>query len=213
VPERSRQKTKILKNDKIMKNTFKMTAVAVAVAAFAGFSASAVPELTLDINGSTTGTTAPNPISSPANNSTINIQNSYSVGVYTISGFGTLANASTVTPVLDLDTLTLSTTGAGGPLTIELLYSGITPNGSVSLFGGNNGAMSGTTGYVTWAFTADTSSSTAIGLLLTLTSTGAQSSPVSLDGGLSVPDGGMTVGLMGLALGACGLFARKLKRA
>lgn len=189
--------------------------IAAGVAAFAA-SAYANPEsLTLDINGSTTGTLAPNPVSGPGNDTIIYINGTQTVGVFEISGFGELQNASTLEPVLDLDTLTLKTTGASaGPLTIELLYSGFTtPSGGISLVGGNNGAISGTTGNIEWAFSSDLDSGNGIGLLLTLNSLGKQNSPVSLDGTLSVPDGGMTVAMLGMGLGVCGLFVRKLRRA
>ncbi len=186
-----------------MKNKLlKIACVAAAVAAFAG-SAYANPEITLYVDGSSVDS-----LSNPVNYDTVSVYNDTTGTGWTINhAIGTVLDANTVTPQLDLASLDVATTSAG-TLYIEFLYSGVGP-----LEGYVNTPSGSVTGDVTYSFSVISSGSgpdSSIGILATLVSTGHGSA--SIDDTLTVPDGGLTVGLLGLALAGVEGLRRKLRK-
>lgn len=159
---------------------------------------------------------------------------------WTITSLGGTLTGSTTDPILDLGTLDLS---GSGSLYVELSATGFGPTvgGVTGHLGGNlgNGNTVDWSGYASSANTLYSTSSSLfslLGLTAANVSSGANASGAinftayslteefiihagsssqsdSLDGKITVPDGGLTVGLLGMALGACSLFARKLKKA
>jgi len=199
-----------------MKITTKMAAGAIAVAVFATTSVQALPIISGNITfaGGATGSesdgvttfTPANPWwdlgGSGAYLNTGGAEATFNAVSYT----GTGASATLTAPVDPLWTFTLS--GITYSFDLTSLISADVGANFVSMTGTG---VANITGYqttdATWSLAGIGANQTFVINFGTTSSTGNGGS----GGGSTVPDGGMTVVMLGLALGACGLFARRFQ--
>lgn len=184
-----------------MKNTLKMMAGVAAV--LVGFSTSmqAVP-----INGDITFSGGVQ-MNGTANTATMVTSWVAPITVTSVDGNFTpdvsLGDLVTLTAPWSFNSGALAALWSVDGFTFDLIQSAIVTQGGGNVYVTGTGTISGNgfdASVGSWSF--DTSNPS------------AGSPPVfSFRAGTTVPDGGATVGLLGLALGACSLIARRIKRA
>lgn len=218
-------------NKNMKKEFVKFACVGVAVAAF-GASAYAIPtqSLTLQVTG---GPGATGTIQSPNLDTYAGSLGNWDINVTTGVGTG-----SQITPDVDLDSIDyygVPHDTAGNVLTITYTLSDVGPflGSYQNLVSGNGNGMAVTYNILVNGISVNSQpltvaqvntgfnsladlyagTGTSIAVQAVLTAVLRSDDNVSFNDALSpVPDGGMTVAMLGLALGTCGMFARKMKK-